>query len=54
MIHAYEQSNKPQTIITELIAILLIINKLKFNFAFKNYMILLKRKQKNYYIVYEY
>ena len=46
MIRTYEYSNKPQTIITELIAILLIINKLKFNFAFKNYMILLKRKQK--------
>ena len=46
MIRTYVYSNKPQTIITELIAILLIINKLKFNFAFKNYMILLKRKQK--------
>jgi len=31
MIRKYLKSNKPLTIITELIAILLIINKLKFN-----------------------
>ena len=31
MIRTYKKSNKPQTIITELIAILLIFNKLKFN-----------------------
>jgi len=31
MIHTYKYSNKPLTIITELIAILLIFNKLKFN-----------------------
>ena len=37
MIRTYKKSNKPQTIITELIAILLIFNKLKFNVAFWNY-----------------
>ena len=36
MIRTYLKSNKPLTIITELIAILLIFNKLKFNIAFKN------------------
>ena len=46
MIRTYKQSNKPLTIITEHIAIQLIFNKLKFNFAFKNYKIQLKRKQK--------
>jgi len=42
----YKLSNKPQTIIAELIAILLIFNKLKFNYAFKNYLIQLKIEQK--------
>ena len=46
MIRTYKKSNKPQTIITELTAILLIINKLKFNFAFINHKFQLKRKQK--------
>ena len=32
MNRTYKYSNKPSTIITELTAILLIINKLKFNF----------------------
>ena len=32
MNRTYKKSNKPLTIITELTAILLIINKLKFNF----------------------
>ena len=32
MNRTYKKSNKPSTIITELTAILLIINKLKFNF----------------------
>ena len=44
MIRTYKKSNKSLTIITELIAILLIFNKLKFNFAFKNYKIQLKRQ----------
>ncbi len=39
----YKLSNKPQTIIAELIAILLIFNKLKFIYAFKNYEMQLKR-----------
>ena len=34
MIRTYKESNKPLTIITELTAILLIINKLKFNYFF--------------------
>ena len=46
MIRTYKESNKPLTIITELTAILLFINKLKFNVAFKNYENLLKRKLK--------
>ena len=36
MIRTYECSNNPQTIITEHIALLLIFNKLKFNFSTKN------------------
>ena len=44
MIRTYEYSNKSLTIIAELIAILLIFNKLKFIFAFKNYKIQLKRQ----------
>jgi len=44
MSRTYKKSNKPQTIITEHIAILLIFNKLKFIFAFKNYKIQLKRQ----------
>ena len=47
MIRTFKQSNKPLTIITELIAILLIFNKLKFNIAFKNLKIQLKKQQKN-------
>ena len=41
-IRTYKQSNKPLTIITELISILIIFNKLKFNFALNNYKIRLK------------
>jgi len=37
MFRTYVYSNKPLTIIAELIAILLIFNKLKFNFDFSNY-----------------
>ena len=49
----YLYSNGLLTIITELIAILLIFNKLKFNIAFKNYEIKLKIQKKNYYISYK-
>ena len=45
MNRTYKLSNETLTIITELNAILLIFNILKFNFAFKNYMILLKREK---------
>ena len=51
MSRTYEYSNKPLTIIAELIAILLIINKLKFNFAFKNYKNQLIREQKKNYTI---
>ena len=54
MIRTFEQSNKPLTIITELIAILLIINKLKFNSAFKMYENQLKVNQKKIKIIYIY
>ena len=40
------RSIKPLNIITKLIAILLVINKLKFNFAFNIYKIQLIRNQK--------
>jgi len=46
-IRTYKKSNKPLNIITELIAILLIFNKLKLNFAFKNYEIKLKSPKKS-------
>ena len=45
-IRTYKQSIKSLTIITEHIAIQLIFNKLKFNFAFKNYAIQLKKNKK--------
>ena len=50
----YKYSNKPLTIIAELIAILLIINKLKFNSAFKMYENQLKVNQKKIKIIYIY
>ena len=46
MSRTYKKSNKPQTIITEHISILLIFNKLKFNFAFWNYE-KIEKKTKN-------
>ena len=46
MNRTYKYSNETLTIIAELTAILSIFNKLKFNFAFKNYKIKLKREQK--------
>ena len=45
MIHTYKWTNKSLTIIAEYIAILLIFNKLKLNFVFKNYVIKLKLKK---------
>ena len=54
MIRTYEYSNKPLTIITELDAILLIFNKLKFNVAFWNYEKIEKGRKKNYYINYKF
>ena len=47
MIRTYKKSNKPQTIITELTAILLIINKLKFNFFLKLRDLIVKASIKN-------
>ena len=44
MFRSYRYSDKPLTIITELIAILLIFNKLKFNFALNNYLVNSKRQ----------
>ena len=45
MIRTYKWTNKSLTIIAEDIAILLIFNKLKLNFVFKNYVIKLKLKK---------
>ena len=49
MIRTYKYSNNPLTIITELIAILLIFNKLKFIFAFWNYEKIEKKPKKPLY-----
>ena len=54
MSRTYMKSNKPLTIITELIAILLIFNKLKFNFPFNIYDSIEEITKNNCYITNKY